>query len=91
MLLVPTNETSLGSLMTLEKQTMPVSTDEIKQSICPSTVNEISQIKRSVQKLQNSGLVPKHGDAITKCLPNSDQICLNLKDENAPSELLAIT
>lgn len=91
MLLVPSNETSLGSLLTLENQTMPVSTDEIKHTICPSTVDGTSQIKRSVQKLQHSGLMPKHGDAITKCLSNADQICLNLLDDDAPSELLAIT
>lgn len=85
MLLVPTNEISLGSLLTLGNQSMPVSTDEIRQAICQAN-DELSQIKRSVKKLQDSGLLPKHGDAITTCPSNADQICLNLKNDKAPSE-----
>lgn len=85
LLLVPTNET-IGSLLTLNSQTMPVSADEIKQAICETPENGNSHIKRSVTRLQESGAVPEHGDAITKCPLNSDQICLNLKDDAPPSE-----
>ena len=86
LLLVPSNETSLGSLMTLGNQTMHVSPDEIKQSICPSTVDKASQIKRSVQTLQLSGLLPKHSEAVIKCPSDTAKMCLNLKDDDASSE-----
>jgi hypothetical protein len=85
-LLLVTNGTSLGSLMTLENQTMHVSPDEIKQSICPSTVDETSKMKRSLQTLQQSGLVPKHADVVVNCPSDPDRICLNLKDDEATSE-----
>lgn len=85
MLLVPTNGITLGSLLTLGNQLRPVSTDEIRQAICPAN-DELSPVKRSVKKLQESGLLPKHGDAIITCPSNADQICLNLKDVEAPSE-----
>lgn len=88
-LLVPTSETTLGGLMTLEKLSMPVSTDEIKQSICTS--NRTSQVRRAVQKLQLSGLMPKHNDGIMKCPSKADQVCLNLRDDEAPSKLQPVT
>lgn len=87
MLLVPINETSLESLLTLENKLMPpVSTDEIKQSICSSLNNGTSP--RTVIKLRYPGMLPESGDAITNCPSNVDQICLNLKDDDATSEYL---
>jgi hypothetical protein len=87
MLLVPNNETIVGSLLTHGIETMPVSADEIRQSICLSPVDVKSPIKRSVTRLQESGMLPEHGEAITKCPLNVDQICLNVRDDDPPSEL----
>lgn len=84
MLLVPCNETLIGSLLTLGSRAMPVSTDEIRQSICDTG---ISKIKRSLTKLQGSGMLPKYGEVITKCPTVVDGMCLNLKDDEPPSEL----
>lgn len=92
MLLVPNNQSSAGSLLTLESEFIPVWTpdsEEIKQAICPSD-DAKSQIKRSVKKLQDSGWLPRQGDAITRCPMNVDQMCLNLKDDEAPSESFSI-
>lgn len=86
LLLVPINETLIGSLLTLGSRAVPVSTDEIRQSICSSNDTGKSQIKRSVTKLQDSGMMPKRGKALVKCPSSVDQACLALKDDDPPSE-----
>lgn len=88
MLLVPANESSIRGLLTLEKEIMSVSMDEMKQSICLSSVDGTHDTKRSVKRLQESGLVPTHGDAIANCPLNADQTCLILRDDRAPSKSL---
>jgi hypothetical protein len=86
LLLVPINESTSASLFTFESHLVPVSTDDIKQSICPSKVDKTLSIKRSVKQLQDTGLLPRSREAIITCPSNVDQICLTLRDDDAPSE-----
>lgn len=85
---MPNNQSLAESLLTLDNDLTPVSTDDgrLKQAICSSK----SQFKRSVKSLQESGMMPRQGDAITSCTMNADQSCLNLRDDEAPSELFSI-
>lgn len=86
---MPNNQSSAESLLALDDDFKPVSVDVndgLKQAICSSK----SQFKRSVKSLRESGMMPKHSNAITSCPLNVDQICLNLRDDEAPSELFSI-
>lgn len=85
LLLVPNNQSTAEGLLTLDSELIPVSTDindKLRQSICSSSK---LQFKRSVKSLQEFGAMPKHGNAITSCPENVDQICLNLRDDDVPS------
>lgn len=53
--------------------------------MCPLD-DELSHITQFGEQLQDSGLMPEHGAAITSCPFNVDQTCLNLRDRDAPSE-----
>lgn len=87
LLLVPANQTSLWSLLTLPNQSETVSKEDIRRKMCPPN-DKLSQIIQSVEKIQESGLMPEHGAAITKCPLNIAQTCFNLRENEVQSELM---
>ena len=85
LLLVPNNGTSSESFLSVDGQ-MQVLTEEIRKAVCSSSQGELVKVKSPLMRLNDSGLLPARDDAIIKCPSmNSEQTCLNLRDDDPSS------